>query len=201
MPDLDAADSAIAGVTDAPVPGWLDHVAALIQRHERSVLMITVISQVAFLGALGGWRGVTLWSGRTVLLRVVPVDPRDLLRGDYVTLGYDISTMWLDGVSGALAPGRPDELAGRTVYVTLVPEADGRHFRRGALSWERPPSGTTFIKGTVANQWRIRFGIESYFVQEGKGKEYEQAIRNHHVSAEIALSASGDAVLRRLVIE
>ena len=32
-----------------------------------------------------------LSSGQEVVLQTVPVDPRDLLRGDYVILRYDIS--------------------------------------------------------------------------------------------------------------
>src|SRR5512142_3370735 len=59
-----------------------------------------------------------LHSGALVLLETHPVDPRDLLRGDYVTLNYKISTVPLDLFSpapaNALSPGQ-------TVYVGLEP--------------------------------------------------------------------------------
>ena len=50
-------------------------------------------------GVSGGWSWLammvrplmTLTTGETILLRVVPVDPRDLFRGDYVILSYEIS--------------------------------------------------------------------------------------------------------------
>ncbi|MDE1996835.1 MAG: GDYXXLXY domain-containing protein [Rhizobiaceae bacterium] len=38
-------------------------------------------------------RASVLWSGTDILLKVRPVDPTDLLRGDYVTLNYDISNV------------------------------------------------------------------------------------------------------------
>ncbi len=47
-----------------------------------------------------------LWTGESIYLRVRPVDPRDLFRGDYVILAYDIDRL-------ALAP--PGERADRAV--------------------------------------------------------------------------------------
>jgi uncharacterized membrane-anchored protein len=85
--------------------------------------------------------------------------------------------------------------------MTLVPEPDGRHYRGGAVMRERPAPDVTFIKGTLTDPARIRFGIESYFVQESKGRDYENAIRGHRLWAEVALAPNGDAALRRLVIE
>jgi len=36
-----------------------------------------------------------VWTGETIYLRARPVDPRDLFRGDYVVLGYDIDRLVL----------------------------------------------------------------------------------------------------------
>jgi uncharacterized membrane-anchored protein len=47
----------------------------------------------------------------------------------------------------------------------------------------------------------MKFGIESYYVQEGTGRVYEQAIRDRKLSAELAVSPSGQAALRGLRIE
>jgi uncharacterized membrane-anchored protein len=37
-----------------------------------------------------------LASGKEVLLSTVPIDPRDLFKGDYVTLSYDINAIDLN---------------------------------------------------------------------------------------------------------
>jgi uncharacterized membrane-anchored protein len=120
------------------------------------------------------------------------------MRGDYVTLGYDISRVPVGGVRGLAGPSRDAE--GQTVYVTLVPEADGRHYRGGEVSTTPPASGR-FIRGTLTRWGGIVFGIESYYVQEGKGHDYENAVRQHRLSAEVALSSGGRPSLRGLVFD
>ena len=191
-------------VDPGPGPAEIRHpdfpLLARIRGHERGLLGAAVGFQLLVLVAMVVGNTVP-WHGRpTVLLRVVPVDPRDLMRGDYVILGYDISRFPPGSVLGSWAPQDPPETTGREVYVELLPEADGRHHAGGAVSVERPASGK-FIRGRIAGRGQIVFGIESFFVQEGKGKEYEDAIRRHKLSAEVALAADGRAALRRLVVE
>jgi uncharacterized membrane-anchored protein len=187
-------------------PAWTDRVLGWFKDHERSILIGTVLFQLLVLIGMMAPRGSTLLTGESILLRVVPVDPRDLLRGDYVILGYDISRIPPEGVEGLFGRVRDSkagnaEAAGRVVYVTLVPEPDGRHYRGGVVSVNPPGAGLKYIRGTLADQFRIQFGIESYFVQEGKGKGYEDAIRSRRLSAEIALTPDGHAALRGLRIE
>ena len=112
-----------------------------------------------------------------------------MFRGDYVTLGYSFNRM----PAGTYQSGQP-------VYVTLVPDADGRHYRTGQFLVEPPASGT-FIRGTAISTMRATFGIESYYVQEGTGHDYENAVRTRNLWAEVALDRQGNASLRRLVIE
>ena len=56
-----------------------------------SVVMAALVAaiQIGFLGWSIMGRAAILREGREVLLKVEPVDPRDLLRGDYVRLGYE----------------------------------------------------------------------------------------------------------------
>src|ERR1019366_3838972 len=57
-----------------------------------------------------------LAGGKVVLLETRPVDPRDLLRGDYVTLNYKISDVRFTLSPPVLTNGLA---AGETVYVAL----------------------------------------------------------------------------------
>jgi uncharacterized membrane-anchored protein len=58
-----------------------------------------------------------LWVGQAIYLKVRPVDPRDLFRGDYVVLGYDIGTLRVRSASAepgqepAAAPAEETEEA------------------------------------------------------------------------------------------
>ena len=166
-----------------------------IRSHQRAVIFTTIAFQMCVLGSMIVQHGAVLVMGDSILLRVVPVDPRDPLRGDYVILRYTFSNLWPQG------SGQWDEShAAAEVFVTLEPESDGKHWRGTSASWTRPTSGR-FIRGTVRNSWSLEFGIEAFFVQEGQGKEYESARNAQRLSAEIALTRDGTASLKRLVLE
>ena len=176
---------------EPPSPGagpldWFD-------RNRRGALLAGLAFQVAvLLGMIVVSARPRLDPGsRTVLLRVVPVDPRDLLRGDYVILSYDVS--------------RPPNVqgldAGMTVYVGLAPEEDGRHFIASGTVTPGPPPPGLFLKGTVASYGRVTYGIESYYVQEGRGHDYDEAARARKLSAEVAIAPDGRPGLLGLVIE
>ena len=89
-------------------------------------------------------RAEILRNGQEVRLEIVPVDPRDLFRGDYVILDYQISSVDLpkDATS--------EFKRGQKVFVTLRPDENGKA-RAVAISSERPAvSGADIvILGTV----------------------------------------------------
>lgn len=183
-------------------PAPLERAVGWLRGRERTVLIAAAALQVAVLVAMIAVRAMPLVFGDTILLRVVPVDPRDLFRGDYVILSYDFSRRPPQGIEGLSQAGdsRDKVWQGRTVYVSLVPDADGRHWRADKVSISRPTSGR-YIRGRIAASGQLEFGIEAYYVQEGTGREYEQAIRNRRLSAEVALTSDGTAALRRLRTE
>ena len=128
---------------------------------------------------------------------------RDLFRGDYVILSYRFSRIPPGGIPG-LNPSydRADMAAqqNQPVYVSLVPEADGIHYKTGQISLNRPQSGK-FIRGKVVDWNRLEFGIEKYFLQEGTGHDYEEAVRSRRLWAEVAVAPDGTAALKGLRIE
>jgi len=175
---------------------WIDRLVDVVKRRERFVLIIGVAFQIVVLGGTIMMRSPPLLSGDTVLLRVYTARAQDMLHRDHVTLTYAISYANVQGL-----PGISPHAAGQTVYVTLVPEADGRHFRNGAAVIQRPLTGK-YIRGTIDRYGRIEFGIESYYVQEMKAQDYEEAERQgRQLSAEVAISPDGQAALRGLRIE
>lgn len=105
--------------------------------------------------ALIGWNEVQLARGRDVVLRTVPVDPIDLMRGRYVRLRYEIS--------GLQAP------VSRTVYVPLR-ERDGEWV--GTYATTRKPEDGVFIRGRATRRG-IVYGIETYYADEAEARELE----------------------------
>ncbi|MGA2797590.1 MAG: GDYXXLXY domain-containing protein [Thermoguttaceae bacterium] len=190
-----------SGVYPSPFPAWIDRPAAWIKGHELPLIIGGIILQLVVLVGMIAMRLAPLLTGDTILLRVVPVDPRDIFRGDYVTLGYECSRIPAQGIAGLRNYQNYDfsKVQGQTVYVALAPEPDGKHWRPEQYSTERPKQGI-YLRGQIQGR-QIQYGIESYFVQEGKGRDYENAVRNRKLSAKISVTAGGEAVIRDLLIE
>ena len=68
----------------------------------KRLFIAVIVVQVVFLLGLVGYRESILTLGRTAVLQTVPVDPRDLFRGEYVVLRYEISTL---GTGENVPPG------------------------------------------------------------------------------------------------
>ena len=190
-----------SAASPAAFPAWIDRPAAWIKGHELPLIIGGIILQLIVLVTMIAMRLTPLLTADTILLRVVPVDPRDVFRGDYVVLGYECSRIPSQGIAGLRGHQDNDfrEVQGQTVYVTLVPESDGKHWRPEQYSTERPKQGI-YLRGQIQG-WQIQFGIESFYVQEGKGRAYENAVQNRKLWAKISVTPGGEAVIRDLLIE
>jgi uncharacterized membrane-anchored protein len=164
--------------------------------------------QLALLALMVRDRVQILRDGTEVTLQTRPLDPRDFLRGDYVTLGYDISTL----PAGELE-GTPFRAA--VVFVKMAPDAEGFY---KALSVHAQPVAVSgaevLIRGRVGggdycgsdprafcNTLRITYGIEHYFVPEGEGRAIEHARNQDKVAIVAAVTPAGRAAIKRLVID
>jgi uncharacterized membrane-anchored protein len=154
----------------------------------RLAFAAVVVLQIGLLLAILIPKERTLATGEEVVLQTVPIDPRDLFRGDYVNLSYTIST--LEGHLGFAAGDR--------VYVGLAQQGD----IWDAVSASHSPPDGLYIKGRVTRAWRtgldIEYGIESYFVPEGSGHIIERA---GDVKVRVAVDSSGNAVIKGLLVD
>jgi uncharacterized membrane-anchored protein len=140
------------------------------------------------------WNEWELASGTQVRLRVQPVDPHDPFRGEYVDLSYPISNIRI--------VGPPGPKTGATVYVPL------RRFNGvwtgGVGMTNRPSNGETFIRGRVTSanmdSHSVKYGIETFYVEEGQAQKYERAIVDGSLYADVVIDGSGEARLKDLVI-
>ena len=182
---------------------------ALWQRIPKAVLFgAAILLQCALLVLMVADRVRILREGREVTLQTRPVDPRDLLRGDYVVLGYDISQL----PAGALA-GQPTPERNPIVFVKLAPDANGLY---QAVSVHAEPVTVTapevLIRGRVSyscgstirtfcDRLTVRYGLENYFVPEGEGIKLEQARNQQKLRVVAAVLPSGRAAIKRLLLD
>jgi uncharacterized membrane-anchored protein len=105
-----------------------------------------------------------LSEGKLVLLELVPVDPRSLMQGDYMTLNYTISRNI-----------NHDSISKRGFCVVKL-EKNGIAKKVRLQDDKRPINKNEYSIKYASKQWRgINIGAESFFFQEGEGKKYEKA--------------------------
>ena len=184
---------------------------ALWQRIPKAVLFgAAILLQCALLILMVADRVRILREGREVTLQTRPVDPRDLLRGDYVVLGYDISQL----PAGSLL-NQPAGTRNPLVFVKLAPNRDGLYeavsVHAGAVAVASPE---VLIRGRVdygancgsdgrafCDKLRIRYNLESYFVPQGEGRKLEQARNERKLTVVAAVLPSGRAAIKRLMLD
>lgn len=136
----------------------------------------------------------------TIRLEVLQRDPRDLLRGDYIWLSYKVSEVPLSAFTTPLPPIRPDD----RVYVALAPKEGTWEVAAASPSREtlalapgqRLLVGKAQYPGPYRGVYVLYYGIERYYVPEGKGNPPRGKIE-----AEVALTADGRPFLTRLFID
>lgn len=177
---------------------------------KQTKFILVILFQLSLILGMIGFKELILIKGREVLLKIQPVDPRDPLRGDYLTFEYEIST--LPKHFFRYSPIRN----GDTVYVPL---------RKVEKYWKpvpgiqktKPVDAEIFIKGKVASGGvgeeiiffgisryvrphyvYIVYGIEEYFIPEGVGREFNW---RKETAALVSIDENGNAVLKQLFVE
>jgi uncharacterized membrane-anchored protein len=173
---------------------------------KKSFVILAVILQIIVLVYMAGEREIILRQGKIIHLRTAPIDPRDVFRGDYVRLNYDISRIPLAAIKDT--EGLEELKKGQKIYVSLKEGSNGLYEMTGA-DLRRPKDGL-FLTGrsvyphrlsSVTNPLWINYGIEAYFVEQGRGRDIEKQQGNRTgiqipLEMEIAVSSEGEAVIR-----
>lgn len=171
--------------------------------------IIAAALQTAVLGYMVESRASILRSGADIRLKTLPVDPRDLLRGDYVILSYPISTIPKSMVTGAAPEG-----GGRVrMTVRLKPGADGLWTATEASFGDlEAEEGSVVLRtlpfdyyssgdGALPETLFVNYGIERYYVPEGEGKVLEDARNQEELEVEARVSTEGTPQIARLILK
>jgi uncharacterized membrane-anchored protein len=172
-------------------------------------LVIVALAQTGVLAGMVVDRVRLLKTGREITLPIVPVDPRDLFRGEYVRLGYDISRIPVNLLDGPLP--KPNA----AFYVTLERKGDGAWLpiKLTSKRVEESSPDRIVLKGramfgrlqetpsTPTAAHMVKYGIESYFVREGQGPRLEALARDKKLAARIAVDSGGNAAIKGLLVD
>lgn len=173
---------------------WL-YIAAIIAALLQSGVMLAGVQQ----------RISILRNGTEVVLRTEPLDPRDLMRGDYVILNYDMSRL-----PARMIKGEPPRKSGLNyIYVVLAKQPDGL-WKAEHAQFVVPtdlPDGQIFVRGEVQapiqtydenSLVRATYGIERYYVPEGEGRVIENVQLVGDVDVVLSVNDQGVAAIRAL---
>jgi uncharacterized membrane-anchored protein len=143
-----------------------------------------------------------LHRGQVILLETQPVDPRDLLRGDFVRLNYKISDVPREKF---FAPPLAGELpSGTAVFVAVAPTRTNECYQlaRASTEWFAPASNEVVLRGRAAQSWRnsagsihVEYGLEQYFVAEGTGNPRGK------LTVQAAVTKSGRASIKEVFVD
>lgn len=164
------------------------------------IVVLAIIAQVAVLAFMAGKREYVIASGESIRLRTAPLDPRDPFRGDFVRLNYAMTNLGQRQIRDVADINKLTK--GTAIYAILKLGANGlAQFDYASL--EQPDDGL-YLRGRVQrSRWRglnVKYGIETYFVEQGQGKVLEQGRGNRNsvqlpLEMEIAVGGDGTAIL------
>ncbi|MCL6586035.1 MAG: GDYXXLXY domain-containing protein [Anoxybacillus sp.] len=154
---------------------------------KKGLLIAIIALQVAVIGYTAFSKEQLLTHGKLVKLELVPIDPRAVLQGDYVRLGYEISTVKAVNERGTVQVILRKDGAGVYRFVDIY-SLNGKPYHRDAYQ-----TGDVLINGKI-NGDTIIYGIESYFVPEKTGGDVQQ----HARFAYVRVSRTGDAILEKV---
>ena len=171
----------------------------------KTFIVLAVLVQILVLGYMAGEREHILRNGKIIYLRTAPIDPRDLFRGDYVRLNYEISSIAAHNLPRGDATGINK---GEKIYVNLKENPNGL-YKLDQVSINEPPTGL-YLVGRSPYDYRQRrlghplmlnYGIEAYFVQQGKGRQMEKRRGSRNkvqvpLEMQIAAGSNGKAVIK-----
>ena len=162
--------------------------------------LLAVVFQFLVLVYMAGNREYILNFGELVYLRTAPIDPRDVFRGDFVRLDFELSSV--DRSVGEFSSSALKK--GQKVYAVLNPIA-GDLYGLTKLTDKEPGQGLVMRGrvryGYVSNTVHVKYGIEQLFVEQGAGLDIEKRRGNRQslqipMEVAVALSANGTAVVK-----
>jgi uncharacterized membrane-anchored protein len=169
--------------------------------------VFVALAQTALLAYMVYDRVHLLATGREITLAVTPVDPRDIFRGEYARLGYEVASVPMRLLEG------PPPRANAAFYVVLEKKPDGGwQAAKVASALPREPSpDRVVLKARMTYAWpqsgspettvRVRYGIESYFVPEGQGRKLEALAREKKLATLVAVDGKGNAAIKGIVVD
>ena len=190
-----------------------------MQPNKKIVISLLAFQFLIVLGMIA-YSMYPLVYGQEIKMKVRPLDPRDLMRGNYVSLNYDFNRLELaDMFSEGALPVRLENVVenrldsnrnynfGEVVFLEL---SDNQGFYSTKAVWtKKPANGKIYLKATVDSHYgtylRLHAGIEDFYTDVKQAKALEKAMRasetRDNTYAVLKVAANGMARLVDVRVE
>ncbi|MDO5045809.1 GDYXXLXY domain-containing protein [Campylobacter sp.] len=156
------------------------------------LVIAAIIFQILALFGMLGYAYAPIYFGKDIKVDVSLYDPRDFLRGNYVSLNYDFSRIEEESFDR--------NLKGNKIYAVLKEDENGFYKFQGH-SFTKPESGT-FLAGRIPSyRDSAIFGVEAFFLPVKKALDMERAIRQNGAFAVISVMDNGRARVKSIFIK
>jgi uncharacterized membrane-anchored protein len=171
---------------------------------KRHFLFLMIAFQVLILLGVFGKALYPLLIGEEAIFKVLPRDPRDIFRGNYVDLRYSFNDLNIN-----VLPNDLNKLEkyryGDKLYVELV--AQGQFYEPAGV-WKNPPQDKKFMQVIVESTYGydtiqsviVNAGIEAYFTDAENAKKMESLNLNDsaEVSVSVMIAPDGKARIKKI---
>ena len=159
----------------------------------QKLIIGAIIFQILALFGMLCYAYAPIYFGREIRVDVKLYDPRDFLRGNYVKLTYDFSSLKLDSIE-------EDKLLskGNKIYALLNLDSMG-YYRFEKHTFTKPKTGV-FLAGRY-DEYGAEFGVEAFFLPIEKAKEMEDKLRDSVAYAILSVMSNGKARVKEIKVE
>lgn len=166
---------------------------------------------VLFIASMAVKPVLTMSFGEEILIKTRAYDPRDVFRGDYIQLSYDINQISLDKIDEEIIEliQTSSNLNGKYLYIIL--KQQGKYYEVNKVMLDRPKEGLYLKAKYLYPLWDeknysnikgifVDLPLDKYFVPENTGKDLEEKVQKGEAFARIKV-LRGYTVLVEVVAE
>lgn len=174
--------------------------------NKRNLFLVALIVPIILLLAMT-WKPLyTVNTGKTITLETVPVDPRDILYGDYVSLQFAIEEFSKDDLDPELIKEFSKHDNGKLTVYAVLEQEEGDLYGLKTVTHKKPSDGL-FLKGDMYyysdynidnnHMYYANFLPDRFYVAENTGMQLEDLSRKGQLLADIKVH-DGFAVLQNV---
>ena len=180
------------------------------------LILFAILFQIISVASIAFTKESILLTGEQITLQTAPIDPRDIFRGDYVKLKFNLSSIPFHQLEKEIK--KHGLKKGQKVYLSIAVDQYG--LAQAEKLFLNPPDKEVYLTGYVTSHWpyknyepdseddcnenkhpvNVKFGIEQYYVEQGQGKVMENILGKRDdfqqpMLVKVAVAENGDSVI------